>query len=201
MAKYKPHNYDFGETETSKHWNGSPFTEDEDKDCPETEAERIRKEKTYCKIVIIFFCIVVILSLVSAFFQGEKNINNFKNNWTIVEGTEEKATVIASQIEQRTKNSRYNSRSYIVYLTIKTSNGKTGTFLSSEIYRTESQCKPIAGLNVGDSCTICIKRYSGETCQYHWLELEDGDTAYFINDEIAFYQSEEEMTDKFLKDF
>jgi hypothetical protein len=205
MARYKPHNYDYSDPETSERCrNGSTlrdfFFYEEDENHTETEeekAERIRKENTFCKFGMIFICIVVVLMFVSAFFLRKNNEYNFENNWTVVEGTEEKATVIASQLEM-TKGGRY--RHYIAYLTIKTSDGKTGTFASEE-YDMESDCKPIAGLNVGDSCMICMKRYSGEMCQFHWLEIEDGDTAWFINDEIVFYQSEEEMAGKYLKDF
>lgn len=155
----------------------------------DTETDKSKKKELI--VAAIFILTAIILALVPFVIESNHDTKNFQNKWTVI--NEEQAVVTASQIE---KSGRYPI--YTAYLTIQTDSGKTGTF-ASEIVSSyeESEREPIAGLSVGDSCKIYKKQYTGKG----GYNLKEGDTAWFINDEIVFAMTEEEMADKYLKDF
>ena len=110
-------------------------------------------------------------------------------HWSEVEGSSEKAIVTKSQFGIRPYHSnsaggRTNSVEWLSCIEVKTENGETDMFICR-------QEDPIAGLSVGDDCTICIKQYG----------LINKETSYFVNDVMVNHCTEDDLSKAFLKDF
>lgn len=134
--------------------------------------------------------LLALLSSLALFLSGKGDKKAFQTSWSVVEGSSKEATVIKSQFGVRPyhKNSPDSRTGYAEWfscIVVETENGETGTFICE-------QEDPIAGLSVGDNCTICIKQRSS---------LANSDTAYFINDVMVYYCTEEDLSKAFLKDF
>lgn len=140
--------------------------------------------------IVSFACICMVLALIGCYLDGKNDDYAFENGWSVVQGTSVEAVVTKSQLSASL--GKYTT--YYSYVTIETANGEKATFSSYNTQKT-----PIAGLSVGDTCTACVKQYSGEAI--YGEEIKDGDTAWFINDELVSIRTEEEMSELFLKDF
>lgn len=154
-----------------------------------------RKEKAWERCLLVFIMIVVPIGFVAIFLSAWNMEYDFQNNWKVVENTTENANI--TNIQVGTNNTgKYSSQT--IYITIETVSGKTGTFALGE-----NHSLPDA-ISIGGACTVCVKQFSCDknTINYYdGLELKDGDTAWFINDEIVFYQSDEEVSAKHLWNF
>jgi len=114
--------------------------------------------------------------------------SDMQESWSVVEGSSKKATVVKSQFGVRPYHQNSPRTCYAEWfscIVVETEDGETGTFICQ-------QEDPIAGLSVGDNCTICIKQRSS---------LVNKDTAYFVNDVMVYYCTEEDLSKAFLKDF
>ena len=157
---------------------------------------RNEREEKFMNTVLIVICVLFGLTLLALFFSGKADKEAYLTSWSVVEGSSEKATVVKSQLGMERhhanhgKGGAYTYYEYTSYITIETEDGKAGTFM-------RGQEDPIAELSVGDDCTICIKQYSGDDM----FGVTDGDTAYFINDVMVYYCTEEDLSKAFLKDF
>ena len=134
---------------------------------------------------MVGFAVFSVLSYPVIAIATENNERNFQNNWTVL--SEQKATVVSTQFVAKPHNS-YGK--YTPYVTILTDSGDTLTFSG---YAIQSDDKPIAGLTAGDACTIYKKQYHGATYKSYFptnmIVIEDGETAWFINDDLVFYYS------------
>lgn len=165
---------------------------------PEEPAEKplTRGERLICRAMLIVSVLVFIGVLWAVHSEGEQDKERFENNWTVVSGSLRECTVTASQLAHE---GAYRTSCYMPVITVQTADGDTAIFYGEE------GRKPVAGLSVGDSCTVCIKEYHSHdkhaVNQYHCLDLKDGDTAWFINDTIVFRLTKDESENLFMKSF
>ena len=165
---------------------------------PEEPAEKplTRGERLIYRAMLIVSVLALIGVLWAVHFEGEQDKERFENNWTVVSDSVRECTVTASQLAQDARG-RYET--YAPVITVQTADGDAAIFCGVE------GRKPVAGLSVGDSCTVCIKEYHSHdkhaVNQYQCLDLKDGDTAWFINDTIVFRLTKEESENLFMKSF
>lgn len=150
--------------------------------------EDISNKALWC--IFLLWSLAFVLVVFGCYLDGKNDDYAFENGWSVVQGTSVEAVVTKSQLSASL--GRYTT--YRSYITIETANGEKATFSSYNTQKT-----PIAGLSVGDTCIACVKQYSGEAI--YGEEIKDGDTAWFINDELVSIRTEEEMSELFLKDF
>lgn len=158
---------------------------------PENEDTKINDETAQGKVYLALLAVIVILG-VCVFpvlaLDGKADQEVYSTSWSVVEGSSKKATVVKSQFGVRPYHQDAPRTCYAEWfscIVVETEDGETGTFICK-------QEDPIAGLSVGDNCTICIKQRSS---------LTNSDTAYFINDMMVYYCTEEDLSKAFLKDF
>ena len=155
-----------------------------------------KKEEKFMGIVLVAILVLTMFTFFVLRLESKTDEEAYLTSWSVVEGSTEKATVVKSQLGMERhhanhgKGGSYDYYEYASYITIETEDGKTGTFM-------REQEDPVAGLSVGNDCTICAKRYSGADM----FGVTNGDTAYFINDIMVYHITEEELANAFLKDF
>lgn len=161
--------------------------------------ERKEKFMDFLDIETCVFSGLTLLALLLSLcfvLSGKTDKKAFQTSWSVVEGSSKEATVVKSQLGMEphyymsTRGRPAVYYEYTSYITIKTEDGKAGTFMGD-------QENPIAGLSIGNDCTLCIKQYSGDDM----YGVTDGDTAYFINDVMVYYCAEEDLSKAFLRDF
>lgn len=139
---------------------------------------------------VVFLIVIAIIATNRAEKRNKQTLTN-KANWKVL--SEQEATVVSVQVG---KDRGWHITEYTLYITIQTANGEKATFSGF----TDTK-KPSTKLSVGDACVLYKKQYSGEPLSWAVMNLEKGDTAWFIDDEIAFYKTEKEMSEKYLKDY
>ena len=151
----------------------------------EKSAEQKAREKKRVIGDVVGLAVFSVLLYPVIAIGAENDERNFQNNWTVL--SEQKATVVSTQFVAKPHDS---CGKYTPYVTILTESGDTVTFSG---YATQSDDEPIAGLSAGDACTIYKKQYHGVTYKSYipanMIVIEDGETAWFINDDIVFYYS------------
>lgn len=173
------------------HENSNDVKDREVVDALETDCadnEYISNKEVLC--FLILSSLVFALVVFACFLEGKNDDYAFENGWSVVQDTSVEGVVTNSQLSASL--GRYTT--YYSYITIETASGEKATFSSYNTQKT-----PIAGLSVGDTCIACVKQYSGDAI--YGEEIKDGDTAWFINDELVSIRTEEEMSELFLKDF
>lgn len=168
--------------------------ESEPEEPAEKQPAKITKSEILAMLIVSIFVLIGIP--ISMNYEREQYQKLFENNWTVVSESLRECTVTASQLGI---DGAYKTSRCIPVVTVQTEDGDTAIFYG------EDGREPVAGLSVGDSCTVCIKKYHPHdndiTIKYHGSPLKDGDTAWFINDTIVFRHTKEESENLFMKDF
>lgn len=161
-----------------------------------TEKPLTRGERLIYRVMLIVSVLALISIPLDMHFEEKQYKEQFENNWTVVSDSLRECTVTASQLAQE---AGFRTEYYMPVITVQTADGDTAIFYGEE------GREPVAGLSVGDSCTVCIKEYHSHDkdiiMKYHGSTLKDGDTAWFINDTIVFRHTKEESENLFMKSF